>query len=480
MTTAHPTIDARKAESLTKSLFDDSIVAALIEYIKIPNKSPAFDPEWERNGYMRDAMNLLVEWCRGNRLEDMQLEVVHLPGRTPLLLIEVPGQIDDTVLLYGHMDKQPEMTGWREDLGPWKPVLSGDRLYGRGGADDGYSTFASLTALKILREQRIPHARCVIVIEGSEESGSPDLPPYIDHLRARIGTPSLVVCLDSGAGDYDRLWCTTSLRGLLNGNLHVEVLREAVHSGGSSGIVPSSFRIVRRLLSRLEDETTGKVLPERLHCDIPQQRVEQAEAMAHVLGHGVWDHFPWLDGVRPVTDDPVEMLLNRTWRPQLSITGAAGLPDLGSAGNVVRAGTAVRVSLRLPPRVRAEPAKRLLTDLLTEAPPHGASIRFEAREASDGWEAPPMAPWLETALMESSQTYFGKPAAYMGEGGTIPFMAMLGESFPDAQFVITGVLGPGSNAHGPNEFLHIPTAQKLSCCVAETIRRHALRKARPA
>jgi acetylornithine deacetylase/succinyl-diaminopimelate desuccinylase-like protein len=419
-------------------------------------------------------MDLIVDWCRSHALPGMQLEVVRLPGRTPLLFIEIPGTVDDTVVLYGHMDKQPEMTGWSEGLGPWEPVLRGDRLYGRGGADDGYSTFASLAALKILQEQGIAHARCVVMIEACEESGSPDLPAYIDRLRDRIGTPSLVVCLDSGAGNYEQLWCTTSLRGMIGGNLHVDVLREGVHSGAASGIVPSSFRILRSLLSRLEDERTGEVRPEWLYVDIPAQRIEQAQAMANVLGNGVWDHFPWCEGMRPVSDDAVELLLNHTWRPQLAITGANGLPTLGSAGNVLRPGTAVRVSLRLPPGVDGAAAQARLTELLTRDPPYGAKVRFESAEANDGWDAPELAPWLEAALMEASQAYFGKPAMYMGEGGTIPFMAMLGEKFPNSQFLITGVLGPESNAHGPNEFLHVPTARKLSCCVAETLRRHAL------
>ena len=473
----HPTIDALQAEALVAELFDASIVPALIDYIKIPNKSPVFDPDWDQNGYMRAAMDLIVAWCEAHRLDGMELQVVELPGRTPLLFIEVPGQIDDTVLIYGHMDKQPEMTGWDAGLGPWTPVLRGDRLYGRGGADDGYSIFASLASLKILQDQGVPHARCVVIIEGSEESGSPDLPYYIEHLRERIGTPSLVVCLDSGAGNYDQLWCTTSLRGMVGGNLHVEVIREGVHSGDASGIVPSSFRIVRMLLSRLEREHDGGIVPDWLHAEIPSQRGEQAELAAEVLGDRVWDHFPWHDGARPISGDRAELVLNRTWRPQLAVTGAGGLPALADSGNVMRPITSVRLSLRLPPGIDAVKAKARLTELLTKDPPYGARVRFESEEASDGWNAPPLAPWLEGALEDASQTYFDKPAMYMGEGGTIPFMGMLGEQFPEAQFLITGVLGPESNAHGPNEFLHIPTAQKLTCCVAETVRRHGLETA---
>lgn len=317
-----PAIDARRAEAFVADLFEDSIIPTLVEYIEIPNKSPAFDPSWQKAGHMRRAMDLLVSWCETNRLDDMSLEVVELPDRTPLLFIDVPGEIDDTVLLYGHMDKQPETTGWETGLGPWKPVLRDDRLYGRGGADDGYSTFSSLTALKLLRDQGISHARCVVLIEGSEESGSPDLPYYIDHLRERIGSPSLIVCLDSGAGNYDQLWCTTSLRGLIGGNLHVTVIREGVHSGAASGVVPACFRIVRMLLGRLEDASDGRILPAWLHGEILEERVRQARAMADVLGEGVWNHFPWQPGATPVVEEPVELVLNHTWRPQLA--AAAG------------------------------------------------------------------------------------------------------------------------------------------------------------
>jgi len=474
------TVNAGDARAFVTAMFDRSIVPTLVEYIKIPNKSPAFDPDWEKNGHMRRAMDLIAAWCRDHLLDGMRLEVVQLPGRTPLLLIEAPGEVDDTILIYGHMDKQPETTGWGDGLGPWTPVLRGERLYGRGGADDGYSTFASLGALALLASQRLARARCVILIEGSEESGSPDLPYYVDHLRDRIGTPSLVICLDSGAGNYDQLWCTTSLRGMVAGNLHVEVIREGVHSGDASGIVPSSFRIARMLLSRLERENDGVIIPEQLHTPIPRERVEQARLAAETLGERVWDHFPWHAGARPVVADPVEMTLNRTWRPALEITGARGLPDLGNAGNVMRPITSVRVSLRLPPGIEAKGAQRLVADLLTKNPPYHAKVRFDAEPASSGWNAPPLAPWLETAVMEASRAYFGKPAMFFGEGGTIPFMAMLGDKFPAAQFLVTGVLGPESNAHGPNEFLHIPTAQKLTCCVADTIRRHALRPQAPA
>ncbi|KFL36587.1 M20 family metallopeptidase [Arenimonas donghaensis] len=465
-------MDTAKTERFVADTWDGDIVPQLVEYIRIPNKSPMFDAQWRENGYMDDAVKLLAGWARAQPIKGMSVEVVELEGRTPLIYIEVPGQGDDCVLLYGHLDKQPEMTGWADDLGPWKPVLKGDKLYGRGGADDGYALYGSLTAIRVLQEQGLPHARCVILIEACEESGSYDLPHYVDHLADRIGRPSLVVCLDSGCANYDQLWCTTSLRGLAGGNLKVSVLSEGVHSGDASGIVPSSFRILRQLLSRLEDEATGKIVVEDLFVDIPDERRRQAQRASEVLGTEIWDKFPFLPGMTPMNADLTELVLNRTWRPALSVTGVDGMPSLSSAGNVLRPHTAVKLSLRLPPTLEPKRAGEVLRRVLEANPPNGCKVEVELEKASTGWNAPALAPWLEHAIDQASQEYFGAPAMYMGEGGTIPFMGMLGEKFPGAQFMITGVLGPHSNAHGPNEFLHIPTGKRVTSAVAKVIAEH--------
>jgi acetylornithine deacetylase/succinyl-diaminopimelate desuccinylase-like protein len=379
------------------------------------------------------------------------------------------GRNDDCILLYGHLDKQPEMTGWDEGKGAWEPVMEGDRLYGRGGADDGYAIYGSLAAVMALQAQGAAHARCVVLIEACEESGSYDLPAYVDHLAERIGKPSLVVCLDSGCGNYDQLWCTTSLRGMAGGNLTVKVLEEGVHSGDASGIVPSSFRIIRELLSRIEDERTGRILVDGMHVEIPAERRQQAGKVAEVLGTEVYDKFPFLPGMTPMASDLTELVLNRTWRPALSITGADGLPALSSAGNVLRPQTSVKLSLRLPPTLDGKRGGELLQEALLKDPPYGAQVSLHLEKASTGWNAPALAPWLENAIDQASQDFFGKPAMYMGEGGTIPFMGMLGAKFPDAQMLVTGVLGPKSNAHGPNEFLHIEYAKKVTAATALVI-----------
>jgi acetylornithine deacetylase/succinyl-diaminopimelate desuccinylase-like protein len=470
-------------ERLTRhidSVWDESIVPTLCEYIRIPNKSAHFDPDWERHGHMDRAAELLRQWCEAHALPGMTVEIARLPGRTPLLFIEVPAtdgsaKSADCVLMYGHMDKQPEFTGWGEGLDPWTPVIRDGRLYGRGGADDGYAVFGSLLALRALADQKIPHARCVIIIEGSEESGSPDLPAYITALGARIGEPSLVVCLDAECNNYDQFWCTTSLRGNMLGTLRVQVLREGVHSGMASGIVASSFRIARELIGRIENSATGKLI-DALYGPIPADRQQQARAAAAALGDGVYRKLPLAGGTQPVTTDPYELLLNSTWRPTLSVTGADGLPSLENAGNVLRPYTTLKLSFRLPPSVDGKVAAQAVKETLERDPPYGAEVTFNVDGSDSGWSAPSSEPWLEQAIQAASKNFFGREAMYMGVGGTIPFMGMLGEKFPRTQFLVTGVLGPQSNAHGPNEFLHIATGKRVTACVAQVVAEHHRRR----
>lgn len=460
-------------------VWERDVVPTITEFGRIPNRSPAFEPDWKAAGHMDRAADLLEAWCRSRPIAGMTVERHELEGRTPLLLIEVAasggGPAEDTVLLYGHLDKQPEMAGWREGLDPWSPVREGDKLYGRGVGDDGYAVFAALTAIEHVQAAGEPHARCVVLIEASEESGSPDLPAYMEALADRIGTPTLVFGLDSGCATYDRLWVTSSLRGLAGGDLRVDVLREGVHSGGLGGIVPSSFRIIRQLLDRLEDATTGEIRMPALHAAIPDAVVRAAQLLVQDLGPAAAGEAPFVDGMRPQSDDPVELVLASTWRPQLAVIGADGLPPSANAGNVLRPFTTLTLSFRLPPTVDPVAAGKAIEEALTTDPPYGARVTWTPRDDGAGWAAPPVAPWLAAALDRASQEAFGQAAGFMGEGGTIPFMAMLGERYPDAQFVITGVLGPESNAHGPNEFLHLPTAERVSQCVASVLADHARR-----
>lgn len=458
------------------NLWDESIIPTLQEYIKIPNKSPHFDKDWAEHGHMEKAVNLIADWCKTHAVPNMKLEVIRLEKRTPLLFIEIPGtaeNTDNTILLYGHLDKQPEMTGWNTDLHPWKPVLRGDKLYGRGAADDGYAAFASLAAIKSLQEQGTPYPRCVILIEACEESGSYDLPFYIDALKDKIGEPGLVICLDSGCGNYEQLWLTTSLRGLIGGNLTIKVLRQGIHSGVGSGVVPSCFRILRELLNRIENVETGDITLKELSVDIPANRQEQVKTAAAILQEHLYKDLPLADKVKLQSADGAEIILGRTWKPALSVIGIDGLPPIENAGNVTLPELSVKLSMRLPPTCDPDKAGAALKAVLEKNPPYDSHISFTLDEPGPGWNAPEEAPWLLAAVDKASRDYFEKPAAYMGEGGSIPFMGMLGKKFPRAQFVITGVLGPEANAHGPNEFLHIPMGKKLTACVAQIIAQYA-------
>jgi acetylornithine deacetylase/succinyl-diaminopimelate desuccinylase-like protein len=462
--------------------WDERIVPALTDYIAVPAKSPMFDADWAAHGHLQRVVHDAAAWVESRRVPGLKLEVLKLEGRTPVIFFELPAtrtDSSDTVLLYGHLDKQPEFNGWRHDLGPWTPKYEDGLLFGRGGADDGYAVYAAITALEALQAQGLPHPRCVGLIESCEESGSFDLPAYIAALGPRLGQVGLVVCLDSGAGNYEQLWLTTSLRGMVSGVLKVDILTEGVHSGDASGLVPSSFRILRQVLDRLEDSKTGRLLPESFHCEVPASRIAQAEATAAILQDEVWKRYPWACGADggptlPTTTDPVQALLNRTWRPTLSVTGVDGLPDLAGAGNVLRPHTAFKLSLRLPPLVDAHLASQRLKLLLEDNAPYNAKVTFHpdgraGALGATGWNAPELAPWLEQTLDAASNTHFGAPLGYIGQGGTIPLMSLLGESFPQAQMMVCGVLGPKSNAHGPNEFLHVPYGKRLTAAVAEVI-----------
>ena len=472
------TIEGKKLGEFVQRTWDAAIVPALTEYVRIPAKSPMFDREWAEHGHLDRAVGLIETWARSRPIEGLRVEVVRLDGRTPVLLLEAPGAGGETVLLYGHCDKQPEMVGWAADGGPWTPVRRGNRLFGRGAGDDGYAAFSALTAIEALQAQGVPHARCVVLIEASEESGSPDLPAYVEKLAERI-RPGLVVCLDSGCGDYDHLWATTSLRGVVSGTLTVEVLSEGVHSGGAGGIVPSSFRILRQALDRIEDARTGEILVRECHVDIPPHRLEEVRAVAAVLGEDVWRKFPFVPGMQPATKNNVEALLNNTWRPVLAVTGVGDIPALADAGNVLRPKTSLKLSLRLPPTCDAALAVKRVKETLEAEPPYGARITFSTGERpGSGWNAPAMADWLRASVERASNAYFGKPPMFDGLGGSIPFMDMLGKRFPRAQFLVTGVMGPGSNAHGPNEFIDLPTGVKVTACVANVLADHAAVSAR--
>jgi acetylornithine deacetylase/succinyl-diaminopimelate desuccinylase-like protein len=466
-------MNLEQLRAAVNKVWDESIVERLIAYVRIPNKSPMFDPEWESHGHMEAAIQLMADWCRAQPVRGMKVEIRRLPGKTPLLLVDIPGELPGSVLLYGHLDKQPEFTGWLQGLGPWEPVVRDGKLYGRGAADDGYAVFSSLTAIAVLQAQKVALPRCVLLIEACEESGSVDLPAHLDTLGDSIGDPSLVVCLDAECGNYDQVWCTTSLRGNVTGRLRVRVLTEGVHSGMATGIAPTPLRIAAQILARIENPVTGDLLLEELQASIPKDRRAQVTAAAKVLGDSVAGKLPWVPGVKPLSNDPAELIINSTWRATLAVTGADGLPPVMSAGNVLLPELSFKLSLRLAPTTDPAKATKALREALERDPPYGAEVKFESEGGTGGWNAPAFAPWLEESITRASREIYGRDAVHIGCGGSIPFMGMLGARFPRTQFFITGVLGPHANAHGPNEFLHIDYAKKLTACVSLVLADHA-------
>jgi acetylornithine deacetylase/succinyl-diaminopimelate desuccinylase-like protein len=441
--------------------WEEQILPTLCEYTRIPCLSPAYDPDWSERGAIAAAAELLLAWVRDQDAA-LAAEIIELPGRTPVLLVD-NGGTGDPIIVYGHMDKQPPLGEWRRGLGPYEPVREGDLLYGRGTADDGYATFAAVTGLL---EAGGGRGRVLLLPEASEESGSPDLLAHLDNLKERIGTPRLVICLDSGGLSNDRLWLTTSLRGILIATVRVDVLTEGIHSGLGGGIVPSSFRILRRILSQIEDEATGRILlPELLGAGIPESHRANIEALAVEFPES---EAPIVAGLHLLTPDPVERLIASTWGAALEVTGADGLPKPHDAGNVLRPSTTLKLSLRLPPDVDAQAAAdALISALRTD---EGAHVTIDLEATGQGWIAPPLDAGVAATLSAVSKERFGRDVSSVGVGGSIPFLPDLQRGFPGTQFVATGVLGPHSNAHGPNESLHIPMAKAVTHAVTELLR----------
>jgi len=454
---------------LIESEFEKSVLPGLCDFIKIDNLSPFFDPEWNSNGKLEKAAEFLLNWVNAQGVKGLNSEILKDEDKTPLLLVEIDANgSDKNFLMYGHFDKQPHFSGWAEGLGPTIPVIRDGFLYGRGAADDGYAVFSAVLGLKAVQEQGLKHGRVVIIIEGSEESGSPHLVHYIDKLKDRIGAPDLLVCLDSGALDYDTLWITTSLRGNLIVDITCEVLEEGVHSGAGTGLAPDSFRILRHILDRIEDSKTGKV-NDIFHVEIPKQRIEEAKKVAELKKDHILEHVKLVPGVKGCSDDYTELILKKTWEPTLCLTGASHIPPHETAGNVLRPKTTLRLSMRLPPSLDAVKAADQLVEILSKDTPYNAKLTVTKRAPGSGWNNKELSQKLHQSLNNTSLKLWGRDLLSFGEGGSIPFIKQLADSFPQCEIVVMGVLGPNSNAHSCNEGLHIDYCKKITATLASTV-----------
>ena len=451
-------------------IWEKSILPSLSDFIEIKALSPLFEPKWAELGELDATIAMFCEWLDQQGIEGMSYETHRIGDLSPVLLVTIDGTGPGEVIFYSHLDKQPSKPElWSEGLNPLKAVRRDPWLYGRGSVDDGYGGYLCATAVRLLQEQGVPHPRCTFLIETCEESGSFDLPPYLDALSEEMGNPDMVVVLDSGGPDYEHVWMTEALRGLVSGTLSVKVSHEGIHSGNSGGSIPSSFRIIRILLDRVEDSSTGKVLIPEMHVEIDKQVEEKATALAEVVGNSIWEQFPTVDSLQRVAGSTEEMIVSMNWEPTLSIIGADGIPPVQGAGNVLRTNTDLKLSFRIPPGVDSEKVIEIAKSILEEDPPFGAEVSFTPDSCADGFHAPPMEGKVREAIHEASVSLTGLPPLATWTGGTIPFMAMMQQKYPDAMFLCTGTSGPGNIAHGPDEKLHIPSSKRLTVVLSSTI-----------
>ena len=447
-------------------IWDTRALPALMDFIRIPCKSTAFDPHWESNGYLNQACTFISAWVK-QQLPQASCEIIQEPGKTPCLWLDVPAyhaQTDNTVAFYGHLDKQPEASGWSEGLGPWTPVIRDGKLFGRGCSDDGYSVFLMISALVSLREQGLGHPHCVGIFETQEESGSIDLPHYLTALKERFNHPISLFVLDNQCCDYQRLWLNTSLRGVISAVLRVKTLHHNVHSGTYSGILPDAFAIAQHLLSRIHEPLSGRVLLDSFHTQIPENRKKQLLQAAKLLEASTSYYPPLLDGVQTKTTSVFDSIYNSTWEPALTVTAIDGLANLNQAANVVPKEIALKLSIRIPPNIDLARAIQDLEKTVTQNVPFHASVTLEDIRQGSGWTPPLTAQNQETErlLNTCSQSVFHEDVAFSATGGSISIIPEFEKCLPGTSIMLLGVLGPGSNAHGPDESLNIEYVKKLT------------------
>ncbi|MGB1461381.1 MAG: M20/M25/M40 family metallo-hydrolase [Candidatus Thalassarchaeaceae archaeon] len=464
------TLDLGQLMDRSEEIWEGSILPSLSDFIEIKALSPLFEPDWAEMGELDATIDLFCEWLDAQGIAGMSYEKHRIGELSPVLIVTIEGTGPGEVIFYSHLDKQPSKPElWSEGLHPLKAVRRDPWLYGRGSVDDGYGGYLCATSVRLLQEAEVPHPRCTMIIETCEESGSFDLPPYLEALTEQLGNPDMVVVLDSGGPDYDHVWMTEALRGLVSGTLSVKVSHEGIHSGNSGGSIPSSFRIQRILLDRVEDSSSGKVLIPEMHVDIPEQIREKAMALREIVGDSIWEQFPTVDTLRQASETTEDMIVAMNWEPTLSIIGADGIPSVQDAGNVLRTNTDLKLSFRIPPGVDSESAIARAKAILEEDPPYGAEVTFTPDSCADGFHAPPLDGPISEAIQEASMELTGLPPLATWTGGTIPFMSMMQGKYPEAMFLCTGTSGPGNNAHGPDEKLHIPSSKRLTVALSATI-----------
>jgi acetylornithine deacetylase/succinyl-diaminopimelate desuccinylase-like protein len=394
--------NAEATAAYVEKWWADWYVKGLCEFIEIPNLSPMFDAEFYTNGTTQAAAKHVDDYINKLEIKGITKHSFTPEGKPPMYVyvVEANGN-DKNVMCYGHLDKQPWMMPWREGLGPTKAVIEGDFLYGRGGADDGYAPFSCALAIKNLQVQGLPHPRFALVLETEEESGSPNLLELLALSKEAIGTPDIMFCMDSGAFNWDQLWMTSSLRGIICLDVQIDCAHGGYHSGEVGGIVPETMRIMRHLLDRIDDSKTGMCC-EALNCEIPERFKTEAKFMAELSGPEMYKKYHVCEGVDCMHEEGIDqMYLNNTWRANMAITGAAGLPAIQTAGNVCRPSTSMRLSIRLPPKVNPDDAYAAVTKLLTTDVPYNAKVICTSQGKGQGWCMGELSPWLTEGIMKA-------------------------------------------------------------------------------
>eukprot|EP01134_Creolimax_fragrantissima_P007648 CFRG7648T1 len=465
-------MDATKTQAFVDKHFQEKFVDTLSGFIKIPNCTPAFDADYLTNGHIQTAIKYILDFTDSLKIPGLTHSVYDDESRPPMVCIVYPGEVKQNVMIYGHLDKQPFMEGrWSEGLDALTPVIRDNKLYGRGSADDGYSVLAALLSIQAAREQGVPLPRICILLETEEESGSENLLYLMEQAQVKeaLGKPDICICLDSETADYDKIWVTSSLRGLAACNLKIEVMESGQHSGLAGGIVPETFTIARQLLDRLEDSTTGVVVDE-FNSQPDDKKRNEAKEVAEYHGSSLFTNFKLLEGVSAMSEhDLAQMYLQNVWYASLSVTGGCGLPDVSDAGNVLRPWTQLRVGIRLPPNVNGHDAAKKLEEVLTKDPPYGCKISVTGLQGGNGFCTKPFPIYLNDSIRDASMAFFGQAHSSFGIGGSIPFLSELGQKYPEAQIIPMGAMGPDCNAHNPDESIDLPYAKKFVCFLSHLL-----------
>ena len=460
-------MDKKSFEKYIEKMFTYNMIPNLMNFIRIPNLSPAYDYEWNTNGLLLKAANLIIAYAKSLEIKNAQINLIQDKGYSPLIFIEIPASRPNdnrTVLLYAHFDKQPHGTGWDDDKGPTKPVIQNGRLYGRGSADDGYASFSMLTAIKACQEHNCPLPRICLIFEGAEESTDEHLTYYFNKLLPIIGENVIAfIPLDSGCADYDRLWITNSLRGVCDYEINIQTLDNNISFGPeASGRIAENLFILRKAIDAVMDTSTGDVKIEEFYVkDIPEEIQEEMDKEIEIVGEQFFKEIPLYEGVKPLKTDIKEAMINNRWKPTCSILGIDNCPKIEDNGFGVKKSITVKMSMRLPPGIDSHAALEALKKVVKENIYFDAKVKFLSAEVADGWKLTNFSEKTKNVLNKASKEYFGNELVFKGMGGSIPFITYFQTKYPNADVICTGILGADCFEHGPNENLHLEACKKM-------------------